>query len=462
MLSARLYANQPHLGDPRLERRYATIARQAGARPSASFPQMTDSDAECKGLYRFLSNERVRPARLLEPHIDATRQRVAEHPLVLVAHDTSEIAFGGEGRRPGLGLLPNGQGFLAHVALAIVPGEERLPLGVIAAQAIFRDKKLGSSESRRRAPDKESRRWYELAHLAEQRAGQASLIHLMDREADCYELLAQLTLDKCRFVIRVKHDRQAEGSTGEHRSLMDLVASAPVVLERDVTLTRRSKKRPLGPRRVHAPREGRTAHVVVSAAPVVLRRPSKRFGKLPATISLNLVRVYEPDPPPGEEHVEWYLHTTEPIDTVEQVAAVVDYYRARWTIEEFFKALKTGCAIEKRQIEDRQSFVNALALFLPIAWRMLLFRSLARLPSPPPADRVLTVTQREVLETVQGRRLPDDATAADAVLAVAALGGHLRSNGAPGWHVVGRGYEKLLLLEEGWLAARGITRSGQS
>ena len=36
--------------------------------------------------------------------------------------------------------------------------------------------------------------------------------------------------------------------------------------------------------------------------------------------------------------------TTEPIDTVEQVLRIVDWYRARWVIEEFFKALKTGCA----------------------------------------------------------------------------------------------------------------------
>jgi hypothetical protein len=41
--------------------------------------------------------------------------------------------------------------------------------------------------------------------------------------------------------------------------------------------------------------------------------------------------------------------TTEPIDTPEQILAVVDGYRHRWKIEELFKALKTGCAYEKRQ-----------------------------------------------------------------------------------------------------------------
>ena len=457
-----LYSFASDLGDRRLDDRCGRIRARAATWPSASFPEMTETEAECKALYRFFANERVDPDALLAPHIEATRKRISEHGLVLVAHDTSEISYGGEGRRAGLGLLPNGQGYLAHIALALLPGEERVPLGVIAAETIFREKKLGKSESRRRAPDKESLRWYDAAHLAKERTGHTALIHLADREADSYETLARLVLDNSRFVIRLKYDRPGESGHGEQQSVSDLLAGAPMALEREVKLTRRSKNRPLSMRRCHPPREGRTARVVISAATVVLQRPRRRFQKLPATTNLNVVHVYEPDPPPDEERVEWYLYTTEPIDTIEQVAAVVDYYRARWTIEEFFKALKTGCALEKRQVECRRSFENILALFIPIAWRLLLFRSLARLQKPPTATQVLDATQREVLEAVRGKPLPVDATAADVLLAVAALGGHLKRNGEPGWQVIGRGYEKLLLLQQGWIAARGRPGCGQS
>jgi hypothetical protein len=461
MLHMRLHSLPSDLGDHRLDERYGRIRARAATWPSASFPQMTDTDAECKALYRFLANERVNPDDLLAPHIEATQKRISEHRLVLVAHDTSEISYGGESRRAGLGLLPNGQGYLAHVALAIVPGDERLPLGVMAVETIFREKKLGKSESRRRAPDKESLRWYDNAHLAQERAGRTALIHLADREADSYETLARLVQDNSRFVIRLKYDRPGKSETEEPQSVCDLVAGAPIVMEREVMLTRRSKKRPLSMRRCHPPREGRTARVVVSAKQVTLLRPHRRYQKLPATVNLNVVHVYEPNPPTDEEPVEWYLHTTEPIDTVEQVANVVDYYRARWTIEEFFKALKTGCALEKRQVECRRSFENTLALFIPIAWRLLLFRSLARLQKPT-TELVLDATQREVLEAVRGKPLPVDTTAADALLAVAALGGHLKRNGEPGWQVIGRGYEKLLLLQQGWIAARRRPRCGQS
>jgi hypothetical protein len=75
----------------------------------------------------------------------------------------------------------------------------------------------------------------------------------------------------------------------------------------------------------------------------------------------------EHDCPKGEQAIEWYLVTNEPIGTTEQVAAIVDAYRARWVIEELFKALKTGCQIEKRQLESYEALRNALALFLPIA-----------------------------------------------------------------------------------------------
>lgn len=66
---------------------------------------------------------------------------------------------------------------------------------------------------------------------------------------------------------------------------------------------------------------------------------------------------------------------------------VVDIYRMRWLIEEYFKALKTGCAIEKRQLESKHALVNALAVLIPIAWRLLRLRALARENASAPALR---------------------------------------------------------------------------
>lgn len=44
-------------------------------------------------------------------------------------------------------------------------------------------------------------------------------------------------------------------------------------------------------------------------------------------------------------------------------------------------------------------------------------------------------------------------TAGADLLAVARLGGHLRSNGDPGWLVLGRGYQDLLMMTAGYRLA---------
>jgi hypothetical protein len=162
--------------------------------------------------------------------------------------------------------------------------------------------------------------------------------------------------------------------------------------------------------------------------------------------------VWEPKPPKGEDALEWILFTTEAVDTPEQLHAVVDNYQSRWVIEEFFKALKTGCAFEKRQLESFHALSNALAVFSVVAWRMLLARSVARAQPHAGAGTVLTKTQlRLVQHKLKLTKLP--ATAREAAFAVARLGGHLKRNGDPGWLTLGRGFERLIFLEAGWHAA---------
>ncbi len=133
-----------------------------------------------------------------------------------------------------------------------------------------------------------------------------------------------------------------------------------------------------------------------------------------------------------------------------------------WTVEEFFKALKTGCQYERRQLETADSLLNALAIFAPVAWRLLLLRHLARTEGSAPATAALTSSQLDVLRAVAKKPLPVRPTARQAMLAVAALGGHLKSNGDPGWLVLGRGMHDLLLLELGWRAREEAERCDQS
>jgi len=443
--------SEADLGDERLNRRLGLLADQLAARPDESFPNALD-DSQLEAAYRFFGNDRVSPEAILAPHFRQSARRAVEHQRVLVAHDTTMFDFPGNSKREGLGRLiqPSAQGFFGHFSLALSADGTRTPLGLLALETVFRlDKSIGHKNRTSAKNRGERARWLNCVDDAERRLdGGTKAIHVMDREADSYALLAAMAYRQRDFVVRSFQDRVL---VDHEARLREVARAAKPSLRREVPLSPRPKIRgPKGER--HPARRFRIASLSIAALAVELPRTSKAGNVGLATIPVNVIHVFEKRPPMGEAPVEWLLLTTLPIDTPDAVAFAVDCYRARWVIEEFFKALKTGCQYESRQLESADSLLNALAIFAPIAWRLLLLRHLARNDAKAPATAALTAKQLQVLKAVAKKPLPPRPTARDAMLAVAALGGHLKSNGDPGWLVLGRGLHDLLLLELGWRA----------
>jgi hypothetical protein len=450
------------LGDARLNARRNCVLKVLEQSPDVGFPEACADGSETEALYRFLRNRRVSLETVVTPHLEATGARCRALDEVLIIHDTTEMSFAGEQPRKGLTPLgPRRYGFWCHAALAVSADGLRAPLGLIAVASFTRPASTGPKvawRTRFRDPQKESRRWAEGVTAVRRRVrepGQA--IHVMDREGDSYELFAALIAHGDRCVVRVRYDRQIDGAEGPTR-LSDLRAQAVEVVERPVTVAaRRTEDR--AQRLAHPAREGRIATVSFAARPVVLQRPrDHQSSTLPPTIAINVVFGWEAHPPPGETPIEWWLATTERIDTVEDVLQIVEWYRTRWLIEEFFKCLKTGCAYEKRQLESLDTLLVALGLLAPIAWQLLLLRHLARALPETRATVALTARQLAILRTTPaGRTLSTTPSMRDALLVVARLGGHLRQNGEPGWLVLTRGMQTLRDMEAGWAAA---TRAG--
>jgi len=436
------------LGDKRLSKRLAAVVDALAAHPGESLPKALVTSAALEATYRFMSNEEVTPDGILASHTEATCERAQEAGTVLAIHDTTECQFEGSARE-GLGRLSSGrQGFFAHVAFGVDAVGGR-PLGILGLSTLVRSeeppgRKRRATYAHKRRVVKESDRWGDLVSHVEAVVNQRAKV--MDREGDQYLVFAQIVDRKSHCVIRAMHP---ERRLQDGRSLEQAADGAPLRLVREVAL---SARRPKAGIAGQPARNARTVQLLASATTVVV----KRSWAIPAvelpTLTLNVVRVWEPEPPDDEQPVEWLLLTTLPIASAEEVAFIVDTYRRRWLIEELFKALKTGCQYEKLQLESKDALANALATLLPVAWRILLLRHLAHVAGGSPATDALTEMQLDVLRAASPSPMPSRPTVRDALLAVARLGGHIKNNGEPGWLVLYRGFRDLLILERGWRA----------
>jgi hypothetical protein len=175
---------------------------------------------------------------------------------------------------------------------------------------------------------------------------------------------------------------------------------------------------------------------------------------MPERLDVNVVHVFEVGKPVGEKPIEWLLLTNEPIETREQIAAVIEGYRTRWTIEEYFKALKTGCAFEKRQLESFRTLSNLLAYSLVIAYAILLLRALSRSSVTVAADALLSPDELLCLGLMTTGKKTKLKTAREVLDAIAKLGAHIKNNGDPGWRVLSRGWQRLLDFEAAYQAMK--------
>jgi hypothetical protein len=453
--------------DRRHVRRVVTVAKRALAAPRASFPKMMHDDGELEGAYRLFSNPDVSPSSILDAHHRATaaRVRASDQPTIVV-HDSSDCCFGGESERDGVGRVRNeGKGLSMHVALALAP--DGAPHGLLDVATHTRLQPAQSKRATRvkAREQRESARWSKGVDVATDRLGPGTpqVVHVMDREADSYLLLQHLVVAGHAFVIRVSHNRRIVDD--DHDYLRPAIEQADARLTREVRLSRRSDKyRRVGAKKQFPARLTRLAQLAVGARTVTIAAGQQHRGYVErAELTLNVVRVWEPDPPAGEKAVEWLLITNLPVRTPAQLEVIVDVYRMRWTVEEYFKALKTGCAFEQRQLESRHALENALAILAPIACRLLLLRTLARRDDGTPASQVLTAKQLDLLRILSKRfKLSRAPSARDALFAIAGLGGFLKRNGEPGWQTIGLGFDELLQAELVWKTLKRARRSDLS
>jgi len=202
-----------------------------------------------------------------------------------------------------------------------------------------------------------------------------------------------------------------------------------------MTITVSERKTAPDSRKRQKPRSARTLEATLRATRTLFKPPVRKGQQLPP-VWVNAVLVLEENPPVGEEPIEWLLLTSLPITTVEEVHVVIAYYCVRWEIEVFFRVLKSGCQIEKLQLETTERFRVCLAIYLIVAWRIMYLTMLSRTQPQLPCDEVLEEAEWKAVYTIALKK-PAPLTPpplAELVELIAKLGGYQgrKQDGPPG------------------------------
>jgi hypothetical protein len=299
---------------------------------------------------RFLGNDKVTLARVIESWSEGTAA-AAEGRHVLAIQDTSEINFSTTAtRRRGLGEIGkgNGRGVLLHPMLA-VDAEDGTCLGLLSGEVWTRRGRRTVSHDRRDLSDKESQRWIATAIAAKPvLAGAALVTSIGDRESDIFAAYAGVPEERFHVIARSMHDRKLACGSGLYAASerMAVVDEALIVLP------------------ARAPRAERLARLELRFGAVNLARPQTKFLRhLPESVPLTLIDVREPHPQAGTEPLHWRLLTTHAVASVQDAWRIVEFYKRRWLIEQFFRVLKTqGFKLEDSQIATADRLLKLVAI----------------------------------------------------------------------------------------------------
>lgn len=429
------------LGDKRRNRRTMQTLQTIWNRPNASIPEASGSVLEMQAIYDLFSAPTTRVESLREAHAEAVVGRIAHCEEVRIVQDSTELSFNTLRATKGLGPLSgsHSRGLMMHTALVLDPAG--VPQGVLHQETWARDEEVGKRHTRRKRliEEKESQKWLTTVRACEQRLPASVNAWIIgDSESDIYELMAMPRRPGIELLIRAAHDRRVQAAQGI-AYLWETAAAATLTTTVTVEL-KRTRTRP-----------ARTAKLEVRLCPEVqiLRPKHKQKNTAVEAVCVSVVLVREVgEVPPEEEPVEWLLVSTKPLTSAQEALSAVEAYVERWKVERYHYTLKSGCQVEKLQLEHANRIERAVALYSIVAWRLLLITYLARTSPDVPCTVALDQEECEVLHrmTSPGKPLPlEPMSLREAVRQIARLGGFLgrKGDGDPGVKVLWRGLRRL-------------------
>jgi hypothetical protein len=393
-----------------------------------------------QGRLSLLGQPARRSGRHRAAHRDSTRERLPDRrdEPILAIQDTTSFDFTDHPGTTGLGYLAHSKrsGIWLHSVLAVTA--VGVPLGVIDQRTWTRDPAtLGkrAQRNKKETAEKESQRWLDsLAATEAALPGGPTVVTVADREADFYDLFAAPRRPGSHLLIRAKPRRRVRHV---ERLLGKAVRAGAAAGTMAVEL-RRGDDRP--PRR---------AVLTIRFATLDIAPPwtHPRRKALPH-LSLTAILAEEEDPPEGQTPVCWWLVTTLPIAGLADAEQAVRWYAPRWLVERYHYVLKSGCRIERLQLETAERLERALATYAVVGWRLLWLTYEARRHPEASCEAVLPREQWQELHRVVHKTdtVPESPTRLrEAVRQIARHGGFLarKGDGEPGVKTIWRGLRRL-------------------
>lgn len=444
------------LPDARLKTRLQNMVKKLAEMPQASIPQAMGCSAQTKGTYRFLGSNRIAPEAIRAGWRQAIIKRVVQEKRVLLIQDTTLLDFTRHRDTRDLGYLalPHQRGIMLHSALACTI--KGVPLGILDQTTWTRDLPgLGKRHQikKRTFAEKESSKWVKaLKDSIRLIPETVASLTIADSEADIFELFVAERPPQADLLIRACRDRRLEGEEGK---LWQTVMTGSIKGQIEVKLEARPK------------RPARVARCSIRFQKVIIRpvNHSSVGSKHKEGVTLYAVLVQEEAVPTGAQPLEWMLLTTLPVESLEEALQCIEWYKLRWVIEQYHFTLKSGCQIEKLQLESAERLERAIVVYSLVAWRLLWLTYEAR--QSPEASCEVALEKHEwqalyckINQTSEPPLEPPGLR--QAVRWIAQLGGFLgrKSDGEPGVKTLWLGWRRLEDLADAWLIFRPPQRCG--
>lgn len=445
------------LSDKRLEKRAALISQSLLMSKTSSVKGATLDEAEQKGFYRFLDNEKVTEELLTKEMTLRCGTNVSGRD-VLVIEDSSSFGLSKQSKHKkkdsGLGLVGNktGTGFLTHCSLVLDAHLETM-LGFSDVQLWHRTEDKGNNTTklykRQSIEEKESYKWIKAGEASKDVLQTArSLTIIQDREGDIYEQFCLVPNRKTNLIIRNRDNRKLTEGEKLHEVLSQMPADGTYQLAITADIRKERIKR--------------IATLEIRYKKVTIVKPAnlKRVD-IADTLELYVVEAKEINTK-AKDAIKWRLLTTRQVASLDDALLIIGYYKKRWYIEQLFRLLKKqGFRIEDTQLLTGWAIRKLTVLVLNAALRVMQVYMAYGKEESQPIEEVFTSDEIKCLNKIEQNLLKETPKVINtfnknklswASWIIARLGGwkgNTKQRRA-GPITIKRGLEKFEMIYQGW------------